>query len=476
MPDLALLNSELADIRAERELLRQKHPGATMPEEARDRDQALTERTKKVTFLIEEETQNERDRLFDETAKFMDEPQYQINRAVNPDDESRRIMMRAGWEIRGGTIHRQTARGEIAFCPEEVMFGPVPHDDPVAARHFTQMRATMQPEYRNAWRKWLSGKGDERRLNAAEQNALSEGTASEGGYLVPPDIAAEIMSRRADASVMRSLATIRQTSRDRIQFPAVAPNSSSGSVYSSGFVGGVVGERPTNTDAGPTFQQFEIGIKKFEAYTKLTNDLISDSGSDILAFLATDGGRNLGLVEDNEFLTGDGTALHPHGLLNAGITTADVEGTTSDHVSNTVSDAGSAPKIIDLAYLLPEQYEAGASWLMARATKGKVHRLVDGDGRPWWQAAAGAGGQAGAPGDLVEFPVRTSPFVPVGGTNGNKVMVLGDFSAYIIAERTALSVIVDNMNLIGSDETQIFLRSRAGGGVWNVDAFRIGIV
>lgn len=476
MADVALINQELSDLRVERDELREKHKGATMPQEARARDAEIVDRVKRLTFVLEEENQKERDRIMGETAKFMDDPHYQVPRAVNPDDESRRMIMRAGWEIRGGTMFRQTTRGEIAYCPEEVMFGPVPTDDAVAARHFQQTRATFQPEYRQAWRRWLQHKGDKSALSNAEQNALSEGTASEGGFLVPPDIAAEILARRAEASVMRRLATVRQTSRDRIQFPAVVPNSSSASVYSSGFVGGVVGERPTNTDVGPTFQQFEIGVKKFEAYTKVTNDLIADSASDVLAFLATDGGRNLGLVEDNEFLTGDGTGLHPLGLLNAGLTTADVEGTTTDHISNTTTDAGSAPKLIDLNYLVPAQYVAGASWLMARATEGRVLKLVDGDGRPWWQLAAGAGGAAGAPPSLLGFPVFNSPFMPVGGTNANKVIVFGDFSAYIIADRTSLSVIVDNMNLIGSDETAIYLRSRAGGGLWNTDALRVGIV
>ena len=66
--------------------------------------------------------------------------------------------------------------------------------------------------------------------------------------------------------------------------------------------------------------------------------------------------------------------------------------------------------------------------------------------------------------------------MPVDGTNGNKVLVVGDLSSYIIADRSALSVVIDDINLRGSDETQVFIRSRAGGGLWNTDALRIGIV
>jgi len=475
---LALLNADLESVRAQREALRNKHVGSTIPEEARAEDEELVKRAKRITDGIEVERQKERDSAFAETARYMDDPQYQISRAVNAEDEGRNALLRAGWNVRNGMVYRQVSGNrEVAFCPEEVMFGPIPTNDPVAGKHFQQTRASFQPEYRSAFNHWLKSRGDRTALSSQEQNALSEGIAEGGGYLVPPDMAAEIMARRADASVMRRVATVRQTSRNVYQIPAVAPASSGGSIYSSGFIGGLVGETPiSNTDTGPTFEQFEIGIKKFEAYTRVSNDLIADAVADVISFLSTDGGRNLGLVEDNYFINGLGTGLEPRGLLNSGITTGDVEGSTSDHVSNSTSNAGSAPKLIALAYLVPAQYTAGASWLMARQTKGEIHALVDADGRPWWQLAAGAGGAAGAPGTLVDFPVNESPFMPVDGTNGNKVVVVGDLSAYIIAERTSLSVTIDDINLRGSDETQIFIRSRAGGGLWNTDALRIGIV
>jgi HK97 family phage major capsid protein len=476
---LGLLNEELEQVRRDREALRTKNPGSTMPEDARHEDEELVRRSSRIIAGIETEKQKLRDSSMAETARYMDDPSLQIRHPINADDESRRVMMKSGWDIRGGLVFRQTSRGEIAFCPEEVMFGPLPSDDPVAARHFRTMRAVFQPEYKTVWMKWLANRGSRDVLTGAELNALSEGVATEGGFTVPADVQAEILARRADASVFRSLATVRQTSRDRMQFPAVTPNASSGSIYSSGFVGGLVAERVTSTDQGPTFQQFEIGIKKFQAYTRLTNDLIADSGSDLLAFLATDGGRNLGLVEDNYFLNGIGTGLEPMGLLSAaaGVTaTTSVEGTTTDEISSTSADAGSIPKIIAFAYTLPAQYAGNATWLMARITQGKIHALVDGENRPWWQPSAGSGGAPGAPATLLDAPVRVSPFVPVGGTNANKLLVFGDFSAYIIADRTALSVQVDTINGIPTDETDIYLRSRAGGGVWNTDAFRIAIV
>lgn len=475
-PSLATLNEELEALMRERAELRAKHPGHIMPDEARVRDAEIADRTQRVTVLIEQEQQRKRDALMNETARYLDDPNYRVPKAVNADDTSRKLLLNAGWSFRGGQVFRQTTTGEVAFCNESVLFGPMPTDDPVAAQHFKTMRAAFQPDYKAAWVKWIKARGNMAALSPAEQNALSEGTASEGGYTVPADFQAEVLARRADASVIRRLARTVQTSRDRVQWPAVVAHASSGSIYSSAFVGGMVGERPVNTDAGPTFQQFEIGVKKFEAYTRISNDLIADSVADMLGFLSVDGGRNLGQVEDDKFINGTGTGLEPMGILNVGITTADVEGSTSNNISNSTSNAGSAPKIIALAYLVPAQYADGASWLMARQTKGEIHALVDAQNRPWWQAAASAGGAGGAPSLLVDIPVFQTPFMPVDNTDANKVLLVGDFQNLIIADRTALSVQIDNVNRISSDETDIYLRSRAGSGVWNTDAFRIGIV
>src|SRR5690606_35589584 len=121
--------------------------------------------------------QRERDALFTETSRYMDDPHYMVPKAVNADDEGRKAILKAGWDIRSGMMYRQTSLGEMAFVPEEVMFGPIPTDDPVSAKHFQQTRASFQPEYRTAFMRYVKARGDRTVLTGAEQNALSEGIA-----------------------------------------------------------------------------------------------------------------------------------------------------------------------------------------------------------------------------------------------------------------------------------------------------------
>ncbi len=485
MPDLKLLQDELEQTLEKRSALREKHAGAVMPDDVRAEDAQLHERGLKLKQVIEEEQQKSRDRDFALLNKYATDPNYKVPRAVNDDDDTKKLLMNKGWEIKDGIIHRETSLGSHPMYPENVLFGPIP-DDPVAHQFYKQTRAAMQPEYRDAYLKYLALVAIHKepafalqKLTDAEQKALSEGTDTAGGFLVPPDIQSEIFVRTAQQSVMRRLCRVVNTSRDRVVWPRVEPHSTSGSIYSSAFVGSFVGETPTQSDTDPQFGTLEIAIRKIRVATKMSNDFIADSVANIPAFLAQDGATNMALVEDNGFLNGQGLgnpALEPSGLLNdSGVSTIDVEGSTSNTISNTTSNTGSAPKIIDVAYGVPSQYVRDATWLFRRATEGKIRKLVDGSGRFLWPPMI-ASGFANVVRELLGSPVENSDFVPADGTDTNKVIVFGNFSAYIIAQRAQITSTILRERYADTDQTGIILWERAGGGLSNPDAFRFGVV
>ncbi len=494
---LAKLNEELEQVSAQRATLRGKHKGDTMPEDARTEDQELTDRAMKIARGIEVEQQRIRDAEFEALQKYTSEPVMTIRHPVNTDGDGRAALMRAGWDLRNGMLVRETTavkdgqRMVVSFCSEEVMFGAIPTDDPIAAEYYRKTRAIMQPSYRAAYSKWLTlcAKWQSPILGMLKlppemQNALSEGLDSAGGYLVPPDVQTEMLARLAQRSVFRQLARIVTTSRDRIVWPALQAKATSGSIYSSAFVGGWAGETPTFSDTDPIFEDFEVAVKKIRVGTKLSDDWISDASGNVMAFLAEDGANNMALVEENGFLTGKGTGLEPLGLLNlslAGTLTSssgiaiDVEGSTSNTISNTISSTGSAPKIQDLIYSLPSQYSPNASILMCRSIEGKTRKLVDANARPIW-LGYNESGLGLTPRNIDGVPLYNSEFMPNDGTDTNQVYAYGDFRNYIIAERAAISTRVLTERFGDSDQTGIILSERVGGGAWNQDAFRIGIV
>ncbi len=495
MPDIKLLQEELEQTLDRRTAIREKHKG-TLPEDMRAEDEQLHERGLKIKTLIEDEKQKARDADFNDLGKYMTDPNYRVPRAVNDDLDSKKMLAGAAWEIKDGNIYRETSTGaKVMMYGEDVLFGPVPTNprDAEVANYCKQTRSIFQPLYRDAYVKWLRSVRMEtsqvwNQLSGEEQKALSEGVDGAGGYLVPPDIQAELLARTAQRSVFRRLGRVINTSRDRVVYPRVEAAaategglaSGGGSVFSSGFVGTWAGETPAFSDKDPVFGTFDIPIRKIRVATKLANDFVADSIVNIAQWLAQNGADNMALVEDQGFVTGDGTALQPLGILNdSGLVTVDVEGSTTDTISN-ASGAGSSDKLIkNQVYGLPAQYADNAQWLFRRSIEGKIRALADSTGRYLWPLQAGSAfGPPNGVGfrTLMEYPVNNSDFVPADGTNGSKVTLFGDFSAYIIAQRAQISTTVLRERFADTDQVGIIIFERIGGALWNPDAIRCGIV
>lgn len=498
MPSVKALQDELDQVIKKGNQLRAKHSGQTMPEDAQKEYSELHERGLKLREGIQIETIKSQDSDFDGLNSYMNDPNYHIplGASVNADDAGRKTVAEAGWKFKDGIIIRETSLGDYPMYEESVLFGALPEQ---ASEHefYVKTRAAFQPEYRASYIKFIklvARTGEKSTalsmMSGAEQKALSEGLDTAGGYLVPPDIQAEIFARTAQQAVIRQLARVINTSRDRVLWPRVEPAaataggvaSGGGSIFSSAFIGTWFGESATQTDIDPVFGTLEIAIRKIRCATKMSNDFISDAVTNIPAFLATDGGRNMALVEDQGFLNGQSLgnpSLEPMGLLqDSGVATVVIEDAgAANNISNVsyAAATGSAKRIIDLAYTLPAQYVQGAAWVCRRAVEGKIRALQDGQGRFLWPPAI-ASGFAAVTRELLGMPIYNSDFVPNDGTDANKVLILGDFSAYIIAQRAQITSTVLRERYADTDQTGIILWERVGGGLSNPDAFRFGIV
>ena len=445
-------------------------------------------------------------RDLDSLHNFLESPATRLQHGINGESSERKMLQEAGWDVKGGMCYAPTSVegktyrgfdgeqrvvGKVAMYPEDVLFGEVPADDPDTARYYKTTRAIFAPGYRTAYEHFLKSSVKYRSEHMAfnmlppvEQKALSEGTDTAGGFIVPPDIQAEMLVRVPQMAVMRQFARVQPTNRDTLRWPAVAPNAgtydgqSGGSVLSSGFVGSWAGETPAFTDTDASFEAFDIAIKKIRCATKLSNDFVSDAAVNILAFLAQNGAENMALVEDLGFIQGSGAKLEPLGILNVpGILTTNVVGTTSHKISNGVSTpTDSVNAIQDLWYSLPPQYARNARWLMRRSIEGAIRKLVDANGRPVWFPYAESGLAGARPDDLLGAPISQSDWMPADGAANNTPLIVGDFSNYIIGQRTQITSVVLRERFADSDQVGIILFERVGGAAYNFDAFRIGYV
>lgn len=494
---------KLEKIRIRARTILAAHEKTGLPPEEEQTVNVLLAEAKTIQGEIETETKfAEKKRDLADLDRFLDDPVRTIPHGINPDEESKNALLKAGWEVKSGFVLAPTSLegqsvtladgrtavvGKQLMYPADVLFGEIPEDDQIAAAYYRKTRAIFAPEYKAAFVKHMrlavkvgSEKMAFTMLDGHEQKALSEGTDTAGGFIVPPDIQAEMLVRLPQKAIMRANCRVQPTNRDTLKWPAVKGNTGTSygldasHIYSSGFVGGWVGETPAFSDTDASFQTLDVPIKKLRVATRVSNDFLMDAAVNIMAWLAQNGAENMALTEDAGFIQGDGTALQPLGLINVGISTVSVEGTTADTITNTTASLGSATKLINLAYQLPAQYVQNAKWIMRRSIEGKIRQLVDGSGRFLWPPFTGSG-FAETPGSLLGFPVLQSDWMADDGQDTVPVLYLGDLSAYIIGQRTQITSVVLRERFADTDQTGIILFERIGGSMYNTDSARLGI-
>ena len=265
-------------------------------------------------------------------------------------------------------------------------------------------------EYKRAF--W---NGMRNRISYDVQNALSIGTDSEGGYLVPDEYEKKLVESLQDEVFFRSLATVIRTSSGDRKIPIVTSKGEAAWIDEEG-------QFPESDDS---FGQTSIGAYKLATMIKVSDELLNDSVFNIEQYISKEFGRRIGAKEEEAFFVGDGQGK-PIGLFN---TTGGAEtGVTAATVSITFDD------VMDLYYSLRAPYRNKASWLLNDSTVKAIRKLKDGNGNYIWQPSV----REGEPDRILNRPYRTSIYVPE-LVEGKRVMAFGDYSYYWIADRQGRS-------------------------------------
>jgi HK97 family phage major capsid protein len=336
--------------------------------------------------------------------------------------------------------------------------------------------------------------GREYRLEADAQALLVEGrienyvlqTAVDelGGHTVPIDFIPDVVREIAQRAVVRPLASIRPTTSNFVSMTTVQQPTVAGDrgIYTSAFKGGWASETPAATDqeVEPLFGRIGVPVRRTRSICWLSEDEVADAAFDVLDLLRDDGALNLALVEDLGFLDGTGVDGEPRGILrHADIQTTDISDSSTGAVANTIGGATPAEagashvKLLDLQYAVPVQYRSspGVAFVMHSQSEKKIRQLRDADGNFIWVS-----GFADRPNTLLGDPVRNTDQMDQDGTDGNQVIIYGDFRQYQIFDRMALSVRVLLETKGDQEQIGIRLNSRVGGDVRIARAFRIGVV
>lgn len=249
--------------------------------------------------------------------------------------------------------------------------------------------------------------------NRQFSNILTEGTDSEGGYLVPDEFEATLVQALGEENVIRTRAHVITTSGGTHKIPVVASKGEASWIDEKGAY-------PEDDD---TFAQVSIDAHKLGTIIKVSEELLADFAFNLESYFSQEFGRRMGRKEEEAFIGGDGVAK-PTGILQS----AEVGVTASK------TDAITADSLIDLFYSLKAAYRRNAVWVVNDSTVKAIRKLKDNNGQYIWQAALKDGDHD----TLLGRPIITSPAMPEIGA-GTKPVMFGDLSYYWVGDRQGVT-------------------------------------
>lgn len=291
-------------------------------------------------------------------------------------------------------------------------------------------------------------------VGAVEHKDLSETTGASGGFLVPAEFQAQLMSIMGEESFVRPRASRIPMRRRSIRIPALdQTGTTSGQPH---WFGGMIAywqdAATEKTSTEPSFRQVELTAHKLVAYTRADDELLTDSPISLEAFLSGPMGFAgvIAWMEEYAFLNGSG-AGEPLGVINAGATI-----TEGRNTANTVVFDDFADMVEDF---LPS---ARGVWVISQSLMSDIIQLNGPTGNPSyiWQANA----RDGIPGQILGMPVIWTEKVPVRGSAGD--VGLYDWRYYLIGDRQATTVESTKFDRWRYDQTSWRAVHRVDGQPW----------
>ena len=236
---------------------------------------------------------------------------------------------------------------------------------------------------------------------------------SSTGAPVPTSFADRLTMHLVQIGPMWDLATVLRTAGgENIQFPRTTAHGAAT----------VKAEGSTLDETNPTFGAFiTLGAWKYGTFQQYSLELLSDSGINILDYIAEQGSISLAVATNTQFTTGNDSSA-PNGVVTA--STLGITGATG------VSGAFTADNLLGLLYSVGPQYRRlSASWQMRDASILAARQLKDGNG----QYLFVPGLVGGEPDRLLGYPLYSNPDVVAAATSAKSV-IYGAATKYLIRQ------------------------------------------
>lgn len=306
----------------------------------------------------------------------------------------------------------------------------------------------------------------------AEIKAMSVGSDPDGGFVVLPQVAPQILARIHEMSPIRSVARVISLTSDAWEEP-----QEEGDVEAT-WVGETSGRPETEASK---LRKLRIPAEEIYAAPRITQKLLDDANYDLAGFLSERIGNRFGRSEASAFVSGNGVNK-PRGFTTYP-TAATGDDTrpwgTLEHVNTGGAGgfAGSNPADVffDVQATLKTGYRARAVWVMNRRTFAQMRKLKTANGNYLIDYIPALGVQEqwsdGTSGmQLLGHRIVLAEDMPDIGA-GSLSIAFGDFSrGYTIVDRIGMRLLSDPY----SEKPFVIMYAyrRVGGDVSDFEAIK----
>lgn len=338
--------------------------------------------------------------------------------------------------------------------------GAVLDGQPWAANWAAFLRAVLNPRDASA-REYIA--------NAAA--AMGERVPSEGGFLVPEVLRAQVLAYMTPA-IVRPRCTVLPMASLRLPVPLLDnPSQAAGTQALGGLTFSFAEEGAQIAQSAPAFGRVILEARKLAALITAPNELVDDAAGAWGDFLARVIAMGLAWVEDDYFTGTSGTGVGcPQSMINAPCAVG-IDRATASQVNfldvvamfkalhPASKQVGLTPGVTNVAWLLSSSAMDYLLELNYQVTINTTTTPIPPSG--WF--SMGDGHEIGP--NMLGLPAIVTDHQPAVGTTGD--VVLADLRHYLIGDRQVMQI---DRAALGAqfinDNSQFRVRSRVDGRYW----------
>ena len=251
----------------------------------------------------------------------------------------------------------------------------------------------------------------EERALYKEMRAQATNVDTKGGFTVPTEFRNRVVEAMKAFGGVANISTVFETDGGN----PITWVTTDGTLDE----GVMIGETEEGGDKDMDFGQIQIGAKKMTSKTiKISDELLQDSGVDIVGLIVRRIASRLGRGEAKQLLTGDGQGNNIKGLLNQ------LTGGATSAVAGSITHSD----LLHLKHSVDPAYRAGNTrWVFNDNTLLGFKELKDSTGRPLWLPDVAGVAPATIDGDQYQIDQGMPDMAA-----GKKAVLYGDFSYFQI--------------------------------------------